>query len=57
MPGSFHKVGCPDCENEQVVFGRAASTVSCVVCGQTLAHPTGGKAKVEGEHIETVEGR
>jgi small subunit ribosomal protein S27e len=57
MPGSFHAVGCPDCENEQVVFGRTASTVSCVVCGQTLAHPTGGKAELEGELIETVEKR
>ena len=57
MPGSFHAVGCPDCENEQVVFGRTASAVSCVVCGQTLAHPTGGKAELEGELIETVEKR
>jgi small subunit ribosomal protein S27e len=57
MPGSFHRVGCPDCENEQIVFGRAATTVSCVVCGHTLARPTGGKADIEGEHVETVEGR
>jgi small subunit ribosomal protein S27e len=57
MPGSFHLLGCPDCENEQVVFGRAAASVSCAVCGHTLAEPTGGKAALEGEVIETVEGR
>jgi small subunit ribosomal protein S27e len=57
MPGSFHTIECPDCGNEQTVFGRAASTVSCVVCGQTLAHPTGGKAQFEGEVVETVEQR
>jgi small subunit ribosomal protein S27e len=57
MPGSFHLLGCPDCENEQVVFGRAATSVSCAVCGHTLAEPTGGKAALEGEVIETVEGR
>jgi small subunit ribosomal protein S27e len=57
MAGSFHLLGCPDCENEQVVFEKAASSVSCVVCGHTLVHPTGGKAVFEGEHIETVEGR
>ncbi len=57
MAGSFHLLGCPDCENEQVVFEKAASSVSCVVCGHTLVHPTGGKAVFEGEHIETVEAR
>jgi small subunit ribosomal protein S27e len=57
MAGSFHLLGCPDCENEQVVFEKAASSVSCAVCGHTLAHPTGGKAEFEGELIETVESR
>jgi len=57
MAGSFHRVACPDCENEQVVFGRPASAVACVVCGHTLARPTGGKATLEGDVLETVEGR
>ena len=57
MPGDFYRVACPDCENEQVVFGKAASVVDCAVCGHTLAHPTGGKAAFEGEVLETVERR
>ncbi|WP_136689682.1 30S ribosomal protein S27e [Halorhabdus amylolytica] len=57
MPGSFYSVRCPDCENEQVVFGKAASEVACAVCGHTLARPTGGKATIEGEIVETVEQR
>jgi small subunit ribosomal protein S27e len=57
MAGSFHRLGCPDCENEQVVFEKAASPVSCAVCGHTLARPTGGKAEFEGEVHETVESR
>ena len=57
MPGSFHKVVCPDCENEQIVFGKAASTVNCAVCGHTLARPTGGEAVIEGDVTETVEAR
>ncbi|MXR51101.1 30S ribosomal protein S27e [Halovenus sp. WSH3] len=57
MPGSFHKVACPDCDNEQIVFGKAASTVACAVCGHTLAEPTGGEAILEGEVVETVEAR
>ncbi|WP_229111780.1 30S ribosomal protein S27e [Halapricum desulfuricans] len=57
MAGNFHTVVCPDCENEQIVFGKAATEVSCAVCGHTLAVPTGGKAEIEGEVVETVEAR
>jgi len=57
MAGNFFSVECPDCENEQVVFGKASSEVACAVCGHTLARPTGGKAAFEGEVLETVEAR
>jgi small subunit ribosomal protein S27e len=57
MPGSFHTVRCPDCENEQTVFEKASTEVSCAVCGHTLATPTGGKADYEGEVLDTVEHR
>jgi small subunit ribosomal protein S27e len=57
MAGSFFRVACPDCENEQVVFERASREVACAVCGHTLAHPTGGIADLEGEVGETVEDR
>lgn len=57
MAGNFLLVGCPDCENEQVVFEKAASEISCAVCGHTLARPTGGMATLEGEVLEIVEDR
>ncbi len=57
MAGSFHTVACPDCENEQIVFGKASTAVACAVCGRTLARPTGGKADIEGDVIDTVEHR
>lgn len=57
MAGSFYSVKCPDCENEQIVFGKAASEIACAVCGHTLVRPTGGKAAIEGEILETVESR
>ncbi|PSP91429.1 30S ribosomal protein S27e [Halobacteriales archaeon QS_4_66_20] len=57
MPGSFYEVTCPDCENEQIVFGRAATTVDCEVCGHTLVRPTGGEAVLEGDVVDTVEAR
>lgn len=57
MAGNFYSVECPDCENDQIVFGKAATTVACAVCGSTLARPTGGKAVFEGEVLDTVERR
>jgi small subunit ribosomal protein S27e len=57
MPGSFYRVRCTDCENEQIVFGKAATVVTCAVCGTTLATPTGGEAEIDHEIVETVEER
>ena len=57
MPGSFIRVRCPDCENEQTVFEKAASAVTCAVCGTTLVTPTGGKAAIEAEVLDVVEQR
>jgi small subunit ribosomal protein S27e len=57
MAGSFVSVQCPDCENEQTVFEKAATEVTCAVCGHTLARPTGGLAAIEGEIVEVVEAR
>jgi len=57
MSGDFVRVRCPDCENEQVVFGKAASEVPCAVCGTALARPTGGLATIEGEVLEALDSR
>lgn len=51
----FIKVRCPKCKNEQIIFGRIAAPVPCVICGYTLAVPTGGKAKVNARIIEVME--
>ncbi|MDD1717460.1 MAG: 30S ribosomal protein S27e [Methanoregulaceae archaeon] len=51
----FLRVKCPDCEHEQLVFEKASTVVSCVVCGKVLAEPTGGKAKVAAEILARVE--
>ena len=57
MAGNFFRVQCDDCENEQTVFGKAASAVDCVVCGSTLVTPAGGEADLHGEVVETVQAR
>jgi len=57
MAGNFYLVRCPDCENEQTVFGKTATEVSCAVCGHVLVRPTGGKADIAAEILDTVEDR
>jgi len=47
-------VKCEDCGGEQVVYDRAATPVVCLVCGATLARPTGGLAQIEGEVLGAV---
>lgn len=50
----FLKVKCRDCDNVQIIFDRCNSTISCLVCGATLAKPTGGKTDVKGEVVEVL---
>ncbi len=47
----FLRVKCSDCGNEQVIFSKSSSVISCLVCGATMATPTGGKATVKGEVV------
>ncbi len=49
------KVKCNDCENEQVIFGNAATVVKCLVCGRTMAEPMGGKAEIKTQILEVLE--
>ena len=51
----FIKIRCPKCKNEQIMFGKAASRVVCLVCGKVLAEPTGGKSKVKARILEVLE--
>lgn len=51
----FIKVRCPKCKNEQIVFGKAASVIKCLVCGRVLAEPTGGKIKVKARILEVLD--
>ena len=50
----FVKLRCPKCKNEQVMFGKAATDVNCLVCGKQLAKPTGGKSKIKARILEVL---
>jgi len=51
----FIKVRCKDCENEQVIFDRASTPISCHICGSKLAIPKGGKVELKSEVLEILE--
>jgi small subunit ribosomal protein S27e len=47
MVSKFLKVKCKKCKNEQVIYEKPASVVKCLVCGEILAEPRGGKADIK----------
>ena len=51
----FIKIRCPKCKNEQIMFGKASTVVSCLVCSTVLAEPTGGKSSVQARVLEVLE--
>ena len=51
----FIKIRCPKCKNEQIMFGKTATDVVCLVCGKQLADATGGKARVKARILEILE--
>ncbi len=45
----FLRVKCLKCGNEQLIFSNTVNKIACNVCAETLAEPTGGRAKIKGE--------
>ncbi|MFH1638302.1 MAG: 30S ribosomal protein S27e [Candidatus Woesearchaeota archaeon] len=54
LNSKFIKVRCK-CKNEQIIFGKCATTVNCLVCGKPLAEPSGGKSKIKARVLEVLE--
>ncbi len=54
MTGRFLKVKCGKCNKEQVIFEKAAGKVECLGCGEVLAEPAGGKARIKATVLEVV---
>ena len=51
----FVKIRCPKCKNEQIMFGKASTSVKCLVCGKEVAESTGGKSKIKARILEVLE--
>jgi small subunit ribosomal protein S27e len=45
----FLRVRCQKCGNEQLVFSNAVNKITCNVCEELLAEPSGGRAKINGD--------
>lgn len=50
----FVKVRCSKCKNEQIIFGKPATKIDCLVCEKLLAEPTGGKGKIKARILEVL---
>ncbi|MBI2106549.1 30S ribosomal protein S27e [Candidatus Woesearchaeota archaeon] len=51
----FIKVRCVKCKNEQIIFGKSASEIKCLVCSNIMASPSGGKTKIKAQILEVLE--
>jgi len=51
----FIKLRCSKCKNEQIIYGKSATEIKCLVCNQSLATPTGGKSKIKSRILEVLE--
>lgn len=51
----FIKLRCPKCKNEQIVFGKPASEIKCLICEKVLVEPAGGKGKIKARILEVLE--
>jgi len=48
------KVKCDKCKNEQVIYNRPATKVKCLVCGEVIAEPAGGKGNIKPKNVSPV---
>jgi len=53
----YLKVKCLDCGNEQPVFNKCTTVVTCLVCGASLSKQTGGKAEIKGEILGVLDNK
>ena len=51
----FQKVKCAQCEEEQIIYSHTSTVIKCNSCGNTIAEPTGSKAKIFGKVSERIQ--
>lgn len=53
MANKFVKVRCNKCKAEQIIYEKATTSIKCK-CGEEIASPSGGKAKIKAKVVETL---
>tara|TARA_Y100000310_G_C20610122_1_gene777566 strand:+ start:572 stop:748 length:177 start_codon:yes stop_codon:yes gene_type:complete len=51
----FIKIKCEKCKNEQIIFDKASTKITCLVCNEVLATPSGGKTKINAQVLEVLD--
>lgn len=51
----YLRIKCKDCGNEQPVFNKCQTVVTCLVCGASLSKPSGGCAEIKGEKLGVLD--
>ena len=51
----FIKIRCTKCKNEQIIFGKAATPIKCLVCASIIGEPCGGKTRIKAKILNILE--
>ena len=56
IPNSaFQKVQCSSCEKESIIYTHTTKPINCNSCNEVIVKNTGGKAKIYGNVLESLE--
>jgi small subunit ribosomal protein S27e len=50
----FLQVSCKKCKNEQIIFSKISTKIKCLKCGEVLAEPTGGEARIKAKVLKVL---
>lgn len=50
----FLEVICQKCKNEQIIFNKPVTKITCLVCENILAEPSGGIPKIKAKIIKVL---
>lgn len=51
---NFLRVRCDKCKNEQNIFSAVSNKVNCLVCGELIVEPCGGRSNVRAKILEIL---
>ena len=52
---AFLNIQCSKCGANNIIYSHTTSNISCKSCNELIAERTGGKAKINGNIISTLD--